>query len=71
VPRHNRALGYVLERFRIDPLRFAVGGFSDGVSYAFSLGLMNDETFRDVLAFSPGFAAPMEPVGMPKIFISL
>jgi phospholipase/carboxylesterase len=66
----DRALGYVFERFRIDPLRLAVAGFSDGASYALSLGLMNGDLFRDVLAFSPGFVAPTAPVGMPRIFIS-
>jgi acetyl esterase/lipase len=39
----DRALGYVFERFSIDPRRVAVGGFSDGASYALSIGLMNGD----------------------------
>jgi phospholipase/carboxylesterase len=47
-----------------------IGGFSDGASYALSLGLGNGDVFDAVLAFSPGFAAPGEPVGRPDVFIS-
>jgi len=66
----DTVLGHVFGRFRIDARRIAVGGFSDGASYALSIGLMNGELFRNVLAFSPGFAAPVRRVGKPKIFIS-
>jgi predicted esterase len=48
----------------------AIGGFSDGASYALSLGLMKGEQFSDIIAFSPGFAAPANPSGNPRIFIS-
>ncbi|MEV0154877.1 phospholipase [Micromonospora sp. NPDC050686] len=47
-----------------------VGGFSDGASYALSLGLTNGDLFAAVLAFSPGFAAPMLTNGRPRIFVS-
>jgi predicted esterase len=47
-----------------------IGGFSDGASYALSLGLGNGDIFGAVLAFSPGFAAPAEPIGNPQVFIS-
>lgn len=50
--------------------RVAVAGFSDGASYALSLGLSNGELFSDVLAFSPGFAAPDPVQGRPRVFIS-
>ena len=66
----DRALGYVFERFSIDPRRVAIGGFSDGASYALSVGLTNGELFRHILAFSPGFAAPTQTTGKPRIFIS-
>ncbi len=66
----DRALGYVFEQLRVDPRRIAVGGFSDGASYALSIGLMNGDLFRDILAFSPGFAAPARTTGKPRIFIS-
>ncbi len=48
----DRALGYVFERFSIEPRRVAVGGFSDGASYALSIGLMNGDLFQNILAFS-------------------
>jgi predicted esterase len=47
----------------------AVGGFSDGASYALSLGLTNGDLFGDVLAFSPGFLAPAELRGRPRIHV--
>ncbi len=66
----DRALGYVFERFSIEPRRVAVGGFSDGASYALSIGLMNGDLFQNILAFSPGFAAPAQTRDKPRIFIS-
>jgi hypothetical protein len=47
-----------------------IGGFSDGGSYALSLALTNGDVFDRVLAFSPGFAASVEPSGRPAVFIS-
>jgi phospholipase/carboxylesterase len=47
-----------------------VGGFSDGASYALSLGITNGGLFTHVLAFSPGFMAPTRQPDSPKIFIS-
>ncbi len=57
-------------RLPIDPGRLALGGFSDGASYALSLGIANGELFTHLLAFSPGFAAPPATRGMPAIFVS-
>jgi len=48
----------------------AVGGISDGASYALSVGLANGDLFEAVVAFSPGFAAPPTTHGRPRIFIS-
>ena len=50
--------------------RTAVAGFSDGASYALSLGLANGDLFEAVLAFSPGFVAPPGQRGQPRIWIS-
>ena len=55
--------------------RFTVGtvtvcGFSDGASYALSIGLANGDLFGHVLAWSPGFVAPPEFVGRPRVFVS-
>ncbi len=66
----DRALSQVFARAAVDPARVAVGGFSDGGSYALCLGLSNGELFSHVLAFSPGFAAPAVVMGRPRIFIS-
>ena len=51
----NRALERVFESVAIDPTRIAVGGFSDGATYAIALGLINGDLFKRVAAFSPGF----------------
>ncbi|MDP9444002.1 MAG: hypothetical protein M3P83_06510 [Actinomycetota bacterium] len=48
----------------------AVGGFSDGASYALSLGIGNGDVFDAVVAFSPGFAAPLVRHGRPRVFVS-
>jgi predicted esterase len=64
------ALEYTFERFAVDNSRLAVGGFSDGASYALSLGLINGDLFSHIIAFSPGFMAPTEQTGKPHIYIS-
>lgn len=66
----DRALAQVFSRFAIEPGRIAVGGFSDGASYALSIGMTNGTLFSDILAFSPGFAAPGREAGLPRVFIS-
>lgn len=66
----DAALEEVFSRYRVDPRRIALAGFSDGASYALSLAIGNGDLVTHVLAFSPGFAAPPQPVGRPDIFIS-
>jgi phospholipase/carboxylesterase len=66
----DHALEITFGRFTIDASRVALAGFSDGASYALSVGLMNGDLFGDVLAFSPGFAEPAQNIGKPRIFIS-
>ncbi|MDI1450947.1 phospholipase [Polyangium sp. 6x1] len=70
VARIDRALDAVFHCLAVDPARVAIEGFSDGASYALSLGLMNGDLFRFVFAFSPGFMRPLTRVGAPEIFIS-
>jgi phospholipase/carboxylesterase len=70
VPFIDRALARVFETLAIDPGRVAVGGFSDGASYALSLGLVNGDLFQGVVAFSPGFLVGGLRVGQPRVFIS-
>jgi predicted esterase len=68
VRRLDRVLSEVLGGYPVD--RLSIGGFSDGASYALSLGLTNGDLFDSILAFSPGFAAPMVTHGAPRVFIS-
>jgi phospholipase/carboxylesterase len=66
----DQCLKSVFERYAIDPARLAIGGFSDGASYAVSLGVDNGDLFTHVIAFSPGFMAPIAPRGKPRLFVS-
>ena len=66
----NRMLERVFETTAIDPARVSVGGFSDGATYALSLGLINGDFFRSIVAFSPGFVISGDAHGKPRIFIS-
>jgi phospholipase/carboxylesterase len=66
----EHALTWVFLRYSVDPARVAIGGFSDGASYALSLGLNNGDLFTHVLAFSPGFAAPTARHGRPRLYVS-
>jgi phospholipase/carboxylesterase len=66
----DRALHRVFETMRVDDARVAVGGFSDGATYSVSLGLINGDLFRRVLAFSPGFVVEGTPHGRARFFIS-
>ena len=57
VPRIDDALARTFRRVRVAPGRIALAGFSDGASYALSVGIANPRLFGNVLAFSPGMAA--------------
>ncbi|MGH2459012.1 MAG: alpha/beta hydrolase [Chloroflexota bacterium] len=70
VARIDRALDQVFAGYAVDPERLAIGGFSDGASFALSVGLTNGDLFTHIVAFSPGFAAPAERYGMPGVYIS-
>lgn len=66
----DQSLAYVFQHYAVDAARLAIGGFSDGASYALSLGLANGKLFTHVIAFSPGFIAPLLPRGRPRVFVS-
>jgi len=66
----NEALHKLFESYAIDIHHCAIGGFSDGASYALSLGLLNGDLFTHIIAFSPGFYYAPHPTGKPNIFIS-
>lgn len=56
--------------YPIDPKRIAIGGFSDGASYALTLGAINKDLFTHILAFSPSFINSQELRDLPPVFIS-
>ncbi len=70
VARLDGALKSVFATCPIDPARIVFGGFSDGASYALSLGLANGDLVTHIVAFSPGFVAAPEPLGRPRIFVT-
>ena len=55
----------------VDDHRVTVIGFSDGASYALSVGMAYPGMFRSIVAFSPGYAfAPSNLDTKQRIFIS-
>ena len=66
----DEALAATFSRCSVDPSRIAVGGFSDGASYALALGIENGDLFDRIVAFSPGFLSIEDPVGRPAVFVS-
>ncbi|MDX1394446.1 MAG: phospholipase [Gemmatimonadota bacterium] len=66
----DAALEHAFALCNVDPARLLIGGFSDGASYALSVGLANGDLFSHVLAFSPGFNLTQPTVGMPSVFVS-
>lgn len=63
-------LAQVFERCNIDPTRIASGGFSDGATYALSIGLLNGDFFTHIIAHSPGFIISDDRQGKPRIYVS-
>ena len=66
----DRALAEVFRRVAIDPRRVAIAGFSDGASYALSLGITNADIFSRIVAFSACIVAPAAETGRPRVFLS-
>jgi phospholipase/carboxylesterase len=66
----NKMLERVFDAVNIAPSKISLCGFSDGASYALSLGPTNGDLFGHVVAFSPGFMVHPNAVGRPKIFIT-
>lgn len=67
-PAVQAALAHVLARHPVEQL--AVAGFSDGASYALTLGLANGDLLTRVVAFSPGFENADRRRGRPAFFIT-
>jgi len=66
----DAALADTFARYAVDSAHVAAEGFSDGASYALSIGIANGDLFTHILAFSPGFLAPPGQEGEPCIFVS-
>lgn len=67
----DSALRFAFDRCHVDFERLALAGFSDGASYALSLGVSNGDLFTHLIAWSPGFTNPTDPiVGRPSVFVS-
>jgi phospholipase/carboxylesterase len=66
----NAAVKSVVSRFAVNTDVVALAGFSDGASYALSLGVANGGLFQHIMAFSPGFMTPLGKHGRPRIFMA-
>ena len=76
-PRYGRdlkafdtSLTDLFGKVAIDPKRIAVIGFSNGATYALSVGTANPQLFSAVLALSPGPAFPTRFDPAQRVFIS-
>lgn len=71
LPRIDAALARLAARVGIDRGRIGLAGFSDGASYALSMGLGRDRGYSAVLAFSPGvMALPQDLPPNQRVFIA-
>ena len=66
----NAVLDQAFDRCNIDASQIAFMGFSDGATYAISLGIANGDQAAGVVAFSPGYYIVDHPQGTPAYFIS-
>jgi phospholipase/carboxylesterase len=70
VRRIDAALAATFSLCNIDPARIALGGFSDGASYALSLGRRNAARFAAIIALSPGFMTKGHDARKPPIYVA-
>jgi phospholipase/carboxylesterase len=68
--RLELALGEVASRFTLAPTQLGFAGFSDGGSYALSIGMTNGDVASHVMVFSAGFMSVFQQNGTPRIFIA-
>ncbi len=68
--RLERALNEVASRFLVDPTHLGFAGFSDGGSYALSIGMTNGDIASHLMVFSAGFMSVFQQNGAPRIFIA-
>jgi len=67
--RLDAALSLVAEHFHLDAGRLAFAGFSDGGSYALSLGLTNGDVASHVIGMSAGFMNTFAATGTPRVLL--
>lgn len=65
----DSAIMRAFDRAYIDKCKVAIGGFSDGASYALSLGVRNANLVHGAVAFSPGFLIPPTRMQVLPVFI--
>ena len=66
----GEAIKYTQKQCAIRADHVGLGGFSDGGSYALSMGIGNGDFFTRILGMSPGVLQPAAVRGKPKIWIS-
>jgi phospholipase/carboxylesterase len=66
----DRALRFTYARCNINPKQIGLMGFSDGASYALSLGITNGDLFSGLVALSPGFLRPATERAKPRMFFA-
>jgi phospholipase/carboxylesterase len=66
----TNALTWAFDRIKVDAARVGIAGFSDGASYALTLGRINGDLFTRVAAFSPGLIGNGPHNGTPEFFIT-
>lgn len=67
----DQSLADLFSRSSIDPHRVVLLGFSDGASYALSLGVANPQLFSAVVALSPGiFVAADRSDRRQRVFVA-
>ena len=66
----NKALNSVLAKTNINRQKIALGGLSDGASYALAIGRTNGDIFTHIIAASPWFLTPPgDVIGNPDILV--
>jgi predicted esterase len=66
----DTALADLFTKVAVDPARIGIMGFSDGATYALSVGTANPQLFKRVIAFSPGPAFLGKSSSDQYVFIS-
>lgn len=66
----GEAIKYTKRQCAVVDAHIGLGGFSDGGSYALSMGIGNGDVFTKILGMSPGVMQPAAVRGKPKIWVS-